>query len=443
MNLPEAPAAPTTPQPPAPAPPKRVWVLRGLFIFLLLVAALVRIIPKEASPGPGYDELLYRGFVIMIDQVGWANYPAIADVYRRDQSDPKEQAKLPPTRATYIAAGWLAKHLAFGSAPPGKVASHGGRAGDPALVSLCRVSWLASWLLVAFVGLAAWRMFGARAGVCALALAAVSPVPIHLARGAFIDGWLAVWATLSLWLLWENLQRPNRLPLLAAFAAALAGMVATKENSFFVYLALCGLVTVNRWAKFGTVTPRLLLAGLLGPTFGVALLVTLAGGIEGFIEIYRLLVTKAQNLPYAVWSGDGPWYRYLIDLLTVDPIVLVLALTGLFTLPREHRGYRFLLAFVLFSYVVMCNVRYGMNLRYTVIWLLPLSAYASAQIELMGKWGGRHAALVSAGLFLAVGAYEIRQYHIFFVQHEIYELVPEGMFRAINILKTAPFSAGW
>jgi len=438
---------PCSPEKPLPLhstlPARRPALPFFAFGLILLLAAAVRIFPTEASKGPGYDELLYRGFVLMIDKVGFAKYPAISAFYREDQRKSEEQAKLPPTRFSYIAAGWLCKRLCFGDAPPGTVAPHGGRSGDPALIALCRVSWLGSIALVALVGIAAWRMFGPWSGLGAMALAAVSPVAIHLSRGAFIDGYFAAWATLCLWLLWENLEKPNHLPRLIAFALALAVMVATKENAFFIFLGLCGVTCINRWAKFGVVTPRLVIAGILGPTLGLALLIVLAGGIDGFIDIYRLLVAKAQNLPYAVWSGDGPWYRYLVDLLIVDPLVLLLALSGIFTLPREHRGHRFLLFFMLFSYAAMCNVRYGMNLRYATVWLLPLAAFASTQLYLLAKFAGRRSIFAAIALLTALCAYEVRQYNLFFVEHPIYELVPEGMLRAVNIVKDPPKDSGW
>jgi hypothetical protein len=420
------------------------WPLPTALVVLVL-SSLIRLLPTEASKGPGYDEFLYRNFVVMMDHrdVGLTGYSKIADYHRADQQKPEEQAKLPPTRFSYIFSGWIMKRLLSGDAKPGILSPNAGRSGDPALVALCCVSWLASFTLVLLVGVAAWRMFGPWQGVGVMALAAVSPPLIHLGTGAFIDGFFALWATLCLWLLWENLQRPNRAGWLLSLGAALAIMVMTKENSFFVYVSLCALIASNRWLGFGTVTPRLVAVGILGPAVGVLALVALAGGVAEFIEIYQLLVTKAQNLPYAVWSGDGPWYRYLIELLTVDPLVFVLAVTGLFTLPREHRGYRFLLGFVVASYAIMCNVKYGMNLRYSVIWLLPFSAFAAAQLLLLARRAGRYSALVGFGLFAVLCAYDARQYKIFFVDHKIYELVPEGMLRAVDIIKDPPPGGGW
>jgi len=102
--------------------------------------------------------------------------------------------------------------------------------------------------------------------------------------------------------------------------------------------------------------------------------------VGDFTEIYRLLVSKAETLKYAVMTGDGPWHRYIVDILLVSPLVLILAIGGVFTQVKTNRAYVFLVAFVGFTYLVMCNVRYGMNLRYASIWELPMRAMAAAQI---------------------------------------------------------------
>jgi hypothetical protein len=241
-----------------------------------------------------------------------------------------------------------------------------------------------------------------------------------------------------LWLLWENLKRPNDARGLTALAVALALMVMAKENAFFVYVALAAIVAINRWAKFGVVTKQLLLVGVLGPLLGIAVLVILAGGLDTFIEIYKLLVTKAQNLDYAKSTGDGQWFRYLIELTIIDPIVFVLALTGLFTLPRKNRAFGFLIAFVVFSYAIMCNVRYAMNMRYTTIWALPLTALAVAQILGLVESCGRYARSVAVAVIAGICAFNLSQYHVFFVDNSIYEPVPAATLRAVKMLKDMP-----
>ncbi len=412
----------------------RLALVAALVIFL--IGAIIRLTADAGFKGTGFDEVLYRQFVLMLDRVGVSGYPDITATYLEDQKDPKTIAKLPPTRFLYIYSGWIAKRVAFGDAPPlQNLKEPGAPERDPALVSLHRVSLTFSILFVGLVGLAGWRMAGPTVGLGAMALMAASPVAIHMSQHALIDGFFAFWATLFLWLLWENLQRPNSLGWLAGLGAALALMVMCKENAFFVFVALCGIIALNRWLKIGTVTPKLLFVGVLGPLVGLMTLITLAGGVGEFIEIYKSLVSKAQNLGYAIMTGDGPWYRYLIELMTSDPIVFVLALTGLATLPKQHKACRFLLVFVIISYAIMCNVRYGMNLRYTTVWALPITVYAAIQLLALARLAGRHSLIAAVGLFACVAAYDLRQYNTFFVQHPMYELVPDGMLRALKVIK--------
>ena len=373
--------------------------------------------------GTGFDEALYRDNVIKLDKVGLAGYPMMCQVYLKDQRNPENITKLPPTRFVYIYAGWLWKRLEFGDAPPFSPKTEHFAQMDPAIVSLHRVACLFSCLGLIVSGVAAWRILGLRAMPAVLALLAVSPLQIHLAQHALIDGVFTFWAVLNLWLLWENLQRPNDRRFLAAFALSLACMVATKENSFFVYLALSGLIVANRWAKFGKVTGELLITGVAGPALGVAALVLLAGGVSQFSEIYHLLVSKAETLTYAIKTGDGPWYRYLVDLLLVSPIVLVLAIGGIFSQVRGHRAYVYLVAFVGITYAVMCNIRYGMNLRYASIWDFPLRALAAAQVGAIAARFGSRQTLVAGIAIAALCAYDLRQYHLYFVDGGLYELV--------------------
>jgi 4-amino-4-deoxy-L-arabinose transferase-like glycosyltransferase len=74
-----------------------------------------------------------------------------------------------------------------------------------------------------------------------LALLACAPTQLHTAQHGLIDGVFAFWALTCVWLLWENLHRPDDGRWQAAYAAVLALMVLTKENAAFVYFALSAL----------------------------------------------------------------------------------------------------------------------------------------------------------------------------------------------------------
>jgi 4-amino-4-deoxy-L-arabinose transferase-like glycosyltransferase len=301
--------------------------------------------------------------------------------------------------------------------------------------ALHQVACAFSILTLAVAFLFTLRLAGRAAALGVLALMSCAPTQIHMSQHALVDGVFAFWALLVLWTLWENLQSPNQPRWLALYGAGLAVMVTTKENAAFVFAAVLGILVCNRWLRFGIVSRQLLIATFVAPAAGVLALIALAGGLESFFATYILSVSKNFTLTYAIKTGDGPWYRYLIDLMLVNPVVLLLALGETFQLRREKKAQLFMALFIALSYVVMCNLRYGMNLRYANMWDMPLCLLALSQLTTLSSHLGRRQALALALTLVGFCAYELHQYCVFFVDYRLYELVSEGLLRAVNILK--------
>jgi 4-amino-4-deoxy-L-arabinose transferase-like glycosyltransferase len=269
------------------------------------------------------------------------------------------------------------------------------------------------------------------------ALMAFAPTQLHMSQHALVDGFFTFWATLVLWSLWENLRAPQDWRWLLLYTVALTATILTKENAFFVWVAVVAILIANHWLKFGTVTRELFLATVVGPTLGVVLLGMLAGGAGPLIATYQLSVSKNYELKYAILTGDGPWHRYLVDLMLVSPIVLLLAIGSVFNLRRARKAEWFFLIFIAASYLVMCNIKYGMNLRYANMWDLPLCVLAFSQlVVLIGFVAQRWR---SIALFAAVGltcALEMRNYVVLAVEYPLYELVSPELMRGLKILKS-------
>lgn len=405
---------------------------------ILVCGALIRIFVGAGFQGFGFDEALYRRYTLELDARGFSGYPALCQRYLAAQRQPGARAELPPTRFLYILTTWTAKRLTFGDAPPATASTPDAKNRDPVLVSLKRVSLFFSIFGVALVGIAAWRMLGPPVGLGAMALAAAAPLSIHMGAHALVDGFFAFWATLCLWLLWENLQRPNHRALSLCLAVSLALMVVAKENAAFVYAALLALCPATRRAGLGAISRPLIIALIAGPLTGVAILIALAGGIDAFVSIYATFVEKAQSLPNAIATQDGPWHRYLVELLLLDPLVFLLALWAAFTLPAQHAAHRYLLIFFAVTYAFMASVRYGMNLRFTTIWLLPLCAPAAAQIIALCTHAERRTLIATIAVFALVCGASLRQYRIFFIDAALYEITPAQLLRATNMLKDTP-----
>jgi 4-amino-4-deoxy-L-arabinose transferase-like glycosyltransferase len=397
-------------------------------VFLRLPAALfenggafqsLRVLhPNPGFTEIGFDEGLYREYVNSLTRVGLTNYSDIVDHYIEVQKT-LPGSILPPTRFLYIFSAYL-WHQFFGT---------------EALAALHNVASFFGTLNLLLAICFAWRLKGQAAGLAVGALIAFAPTQLHMSQHALVDGFFTFWGLLSLWLLWENLRAPRNWRWLIPFLLTLALMVITKENAAFVYFALLVLLLANRWLKWGTVTRELLACTIIGPLLGFVILVFLAGGLETLWTSYQLSVSKNFTLPYAVMTGDGPWHRYIVDLLVVSPVVMLLALGAVFRLNFEKKPELFVTIFIAASYLVMCNLKYGMNLRYANMWDLPLRILAFSTLSAFAVSWQRYRVVALAATITLLCALEYRQYVILFVSFPLYELVPQGLLRALHILK--------
>src|SRR5439155_24604559 len=102
--------------------------------------------------------------------------------------------------------------------------------------------------------------------------------------------------------------------------------------------AVVDVLMVYQMLKFGTVTREILLATVFGHLLGIVLLGMLAGGAGPLIATYQLSVSKNYELKYAILTGDGPWHRYLVDLMLVSPIIMLLAIGAVFNLRQAKKA---------------------------------------------------------------------------------------------------------
>jgi 4-amino-4-deoxy-L-arabinose transferase-like glycosyltransferase len=375
--------------------------------------------PQPAFDKTGFDEGLYTEYVNKLTTLGLSAYPFIVQDYVERQ-ERLQRSILSPLRFLYIFWGYL-WHLSFGT---------------DTLEALKNVASLFSILTLVISTGFAWRLKGKAWALAIGSFMCVAPTQIHMSQHALVDGFFTFWALLVLWLFWENLQAPRDWRWLVGYIVALALLVLTKENSFFVWIGLVALLVSNRWLQFGTVTRELVIATLLGPLLGVVIIIFLAGGFPETIHTYRYSLAKNYELHYAILTGDGPWSRYLVDLLLVSPIILILAFGTLFRLDRKMKPELFMSIFIAASYLVMCNVKYGMNLRYANMWDMPLRFLAFSQIVAMASWLKSYRAAIIAVAVIFLAAIEFHQYIVLAVRYPLYELITHDLLRALHILKS-------
>ena len=425
--------APTVSSSPVRRSHPAIW-LAALCLFA--IGCFLRIHPWMGFQGIGFDEALYRGYVEALHERGFSAMPDLSAAYLEQQAK-REGAILPPTRFIYIAAATTWRNAFFPDTPavPNLRAPNVART-DPAFISLRSVSCTFTILTLLVGAVFARRLAGDRAMLAVLALMACAPTQLHMAQHGLIDGVFAFWALTCVWLLWENLQRPDDGRWQTAYAVALAIMVLTKENSAFVYVALTALLGFAWWQKWGRLTRRLVLTHIVGALLGGTILTVLAGGPQECLAIYLLLKAKAQTMPYAIRTGDGPWFRYLVDLLCASPLTLLLAIGALFHLTKEKKPLLYLTAFIGVSYAMMCSVKYGMNLRYTNMWDMPLRFLAFTQVAAISARFGKMERVAMIALVAALAAFDLHQYDVLFVQFDKdYEMVSANLLHALKILK--------
>lgn len=404
-------------------------------IALLVVGIFLRLPPEPFEHGPlhalqsahlqshlkgvGVDEKIYRDYVNELGQLGLASYPRVVHNYvERQKAAPG--AILPPLRALYIVWAFAWQHC-FG--------------GD-AISALRNVAAAFSILSLLLATVFAARLDRSGYFLAITALMAFAPTQLHVSQHAIIDGVFAFWALLTIWSLWESLNHPANLGWKLLYGLALVALVLTKENALFVWLGVIVILIANRWLRIGTVTRGLLVLTFLAPAISLIVLMLLAGGVPILIDTYRLFITKNYGLKYSELTQDGPWHRYLVDLLLVSPIVLILALGTVFRLNRTMKPELFISIFIAASYLVMCNVKYGMNLRYANMWDLPLRFLAFSQIVAMASWVKSYRAAITAAAVIFLAAIEFHQYIVLAVHYPLYELITHDLLQALRILKS-------
>jgi hypothetical protein len=374
--------------------------------------------PRPDDQKGGYDERLYEAYAKAIGANGLTSYPDIVQAYIEKQKT-LPGSFLPPLRFLYIFLAYV-YHALFGT---------------PERTALHYLSSIFSMLTLLLSAVFASRLGRASYILGVTALMAVAPTQLHMSQHGLIDGFFTFWAMLALWSLWENLRSPRDWRWLALYVFALCACVITKENAFFAWIALVGIVVANRWLAVGIVTRETIIATVLGPVLGVAILVMLAGGVGTLIETYALSVSKNYTLEYAIQTGDGPWHRYLVDLLLVSPIVLLLAIGALFTIQRKRKVEWFFLLFIIVSYLIMCNIKYGMNLRYANMWDLPLRVLAFSQLLFLARYFPKAQNWLLIGATSLLCLIEFHQYIVLAVHFPLYELATQYLMYALKILK--------
>ena len=147
-------------------------------------------------------------------------------------------------------------------------------------------------------------------------------------------------------------------------------------------------------------------------------------GVVIYLVVDKKAVEFAADEPGHFFLGKDHIEHFVKFLLTV------------FSFPAFNKGVaikggKLFVAFIVASCLLMSNIKYGMNLRYTNMWDMPLRFLAFGQVVALAERAKVYRTLILCGSISILCAIELRQYFILFVQYPLYELVPEGLLRAV------------
>jgi 4-amino-4-deoxy-L-arabinose transferase-like glycosyltransferase len=302
-----------------PAVPEKTAVQRSAWIALLAVIALgvvLRIASLSGVTSRSPDERVYTAYARTIAARGLGATPALISDY---DSRRENWVYPPPTRGGFV---WLiAAAMSLSDRQDESVGA----------ALSCLFSCL-SLVLVAWIG---WRFFNPWVALAAAVFLAVSLAELGMARRAWLDTLFGFLGLLLVYLACEISRNPRKLSLYAAFCAAGAYSLLTKES---VVLSL-GLPAV--WVfgfliwKYRSWKPPVLfvLGGVASMALTVLLWAVVAHGLgPSYSAIQHVLAagrSQGHLDEYLVQCCSGPWYQFPYLLWLVGPVAALLALTGL------------------------------------------------------------------------------------------------------------------
>lgn len=383
----------------------------------LLLVAVWRVWSFQAPAQPGYDENIYLHYVEVFSQQGFAG---LRETIQTARGDEWLKVGPPPFRVLHIVTASAVCKL-FGGA-------------SIAHLAMASALFAFATVLIAALLLRAW--FGARDAALATLLLGFSPLATALARRALQDSFFAFLVVLAIYALHRALHS-GRLRDRGWLALALAACFLTKESTLLLYPALLLMVL---WRLDGMRSLTALMPYLaLAPLLAVGVQAACAGGLTELSFAYRAYVTEQSQIPYALQFQSGPWFRYLLDLLMLSPMVLLLALVGLLRadVPAQQRTAHRLCAILFAVSLCMFGSLHLLNARFILPLELPLVALAVLGMRGLAERTfarPKHRALAMAALMALTLSSELRSFVVLFDRAALYDPVTANLAKAWQLL---------
>ncbi|MDO8730606.1 MAG: glycosyltransferase family 39 protein [Candidatus Omnitrophota bacterium] len=403
-----------------------VWVV-GVALLLFAVAGMVCSTLDSVKFQTEADEGFYLAYASRVAIEGPAGFPGLFTAYLNSLEAARYFPN--PLRILTISLGAAALKLGGGSYFT-----------NLALLSLAAFLGM---LVLMFVGTG--RAFGWRTAAWTLLLACAAPLHLALARRALSDTLISFFLMASLWLflraIWK--EEGGKAPplrwlwVMLSFAAALL----VKESGFL--LVPTALFFLGwRWLRTRRPLPLwpVLAVSALPLALAGSVMVLAAGGIHPVLKTAAGFAGAAHVNTYALHYQNGPWFRFLIDLLLLSPwpVICWLGWIGVLVADRsrDERVWFWALVPVLFI-AMLCWVPAGKNARFILFLEMPMRLCTVLLLERLAgarKGGGVRSAILVGGVVLLIVVQDLDSFFRLFVTGGIYDPVSFSLLSARGFL---------
>ena len=189
------------------------------------------------------------------------------------------------------------------------------------------LSTAASILQLAMLAILGLRFFNRWTVLIALALLAVSPQDLAMARRTWVDGVSGCVAMIILWLCVEISIRPRaaKLWFAALWICSFWFLLLKETGAVFFGLCILGL-GIQRWRQHRTWKPVItIFAGAACAAICSFVVMTLlCGGVSAALLTVRHNAQAAPGNSYGMTFQSGPWYSFPIGLWVLSPFAALL-----------------------------------------------------------------------------------------------------------------------
>ena len=324
-----------------------------LIITCFIVFSIISVyicIPGEDNFYKSADEGYYFRFASIIAEKGISQFPFLIKYY----TDNDMAYLYPiPSRVGHVllTASWF---KLFGTS----------------FVSLAKFSFFCYLLFVLACFYFSRKFFDRSISYPFALLLSSSPLVMAMGKRALSDSNFNLFCALSIWTFMDFLIT-NKRNKFFVFLVIYSFCITVKESSLVLLVFFIVFFLLHKYYYKNAISNLYIFCIMFIPLFiGGVSYVILFGGLANFVDLIKAFVDThfgSDKLnPYAVLFSAGPWYRYIIDYLLLNPVgtLLFIGYCGYFLVSRkwEWKIVYFLLYFVIF-FAILSSLKYGKVVR--------------------------------------------------------------------------------